>query len=97
MSDPSQIDRLDAMLSKLERLGKLLLWALALIISGAVWAATIQDRVTNIEAWKSEASPKLEGHAKAIANIEGRLHGLASQVGKVPGRVAAKLEGNQTP
>lgn len=31
----------------------------------------------------------------ATANIEGRLHGIASQVGKIPGRVAEKLAQEQ--
>ena len=32
-----------------------------------------------------------------IAEIKGKLHGIASQVGKVPGRVAAKLEEKPVP
>lgn len=91
MSDPSDLDRLDQMLSKLERLGKLLLWALVLIITGAVWAALLQSDVTSLKAEQAEMRPKVQGALNSIANIEGRLHGIASQVGKVPGKVAAKL------
>lgn len=38
----------------------------------------------------------IEGDVKrqgsAISNIEGRLHGIATQIGKVPGRVASKIQ-----
>lgn len=92
MSKPaSDLDRLDLMLSKLEKLGKLLLWALGLIITGAVWAALLQSDVASLKAEQAEIKPKVEMHSQAIANIEGRLHGISSQVGKMPGKVTAKL------
>ncbi len=89
MSKP--LDRMDAMMTKLERVAKLMLWALGLIISGAVWAALLQSDVNTLKAATADMKPKVDGHSQAIANIEGRLHGIASQVGKVPSRVAAKL------
>jgi len=92
MSAPSDLDRLDQMLSKLEKLGHLLLWALGLIITWAVWAALLQSDVTSLKAEQAEMKPEIKGHTQAIANIEGRLHGIASQEGKVPGKVAAKLQ-----
>ena len=79
------------MLNKLQLLGKMLIWALALIISGAVWAALLQSDVTSLKAEHAEMKPKVESALSSIANIEGRLHGIASQVGKMPGKVAAKL------
>lgn len=38
----------------------------------------------------------VKAQGKSISEIEGRLHGIASQVGKVPGRVAARLENDNT-
>ncbi len=92
MSAHSDLDRLDQMLSKLEKLGKLLLWVLGLIITWAVWAALLQSDVMSLKAEQAEMKPEIKGHTQAIANIEGRLHGIASQVMKVPDKVAAKLQ-----
>lgn len=91
-AEPDTITRLDSMLGKLERLGKLMRSALVLIITGAIWAATMQNDLASVKAEQREIRPKVESHAQAIANIEGRLHGIASQVGRVPGRVAEKLQ-----
>lgn len=91
-TDIDTLDRIDAMLGKLERLGKLMLAALALIISGAIWAATMQSDLAAVKAEQREIRPKVETALNSIANIEGRLHGIASQVGRVPGRVAEKLQ-----
>ena len=44
-----------------------------------------EHRLTNLESHRDEAS-------KEISEIKGRLHGIASQVGKVPGRVAAAVK-----
>ena len=90
-TDIDTLDRIDAMLSKLEHLGKVMLSVLVLIITGAIWAATMQSDVAALKSEQRAMRPRVDAHDKAIANIEGRLHGIASQVGKVPGKVAAKL------
>lgn len=91
MSHDETITHIETMLTKLEKLGRLLVWALGLIISGAVWASTMQMRIASVESWKDKTDPKVEEHSSKLASIEGRLHGIASQVGKVPSRVAAKI------
>lgn len=35
---------------------------------------------------------KLDEHTKDISEIKGKLHGIASQVGRVPGKVANALK-----
>lgn len=97
MSKPADnLDRMDAALTKLEKLGKLLVWALVLIIAGALWAARLEWRVSDTAAQvvdiNTSLKPQVKEHGEKLANIEGRLHGIASQVGKVPARVAAKLQ-----
>jgi cell division protein FtsL len=95
MSEDS-LSRIDLILSRLERLAKLLLAALMIIVSGAIWAATMELRLRSVESEQSHMSPKVEAHGQQISNLEGRLHGIASQLGKVPGKVAAKMsEGEQ--
>jgi hypothetical protein len=95
MSEDS-LSRIDLILSRLERLAKLLLAALMIIVSGAIWAATMELRLRSVEAEQSRISPDVKAHGEQISNIEGRLHGIASQLGKVPGKVAAKMsEGEQ--
>ena len=93
---PDIIDRLEAVLTKQEKLGKVLIASLALIISGALWAARLEWRVADTAAQvvdiNTSLKPQVKEHGEKLANIEGRLHGVASQVGKVPSRVAAKLQ-----
>lgn len=36
---------------------------------------------------------ELSQHGKEIAEIKGKLHGIASQVGKMPARVAQQIKG----
>lgn len=38
---------------------------------------------------------KLDEHTKDISEIKGKLHGIASQVGRVPGRVVEKISTQQ--
>jgi len=87
-----QLTRADDLLSRLERLGKLLLTILMVTVSGAVWAATIEIRLRSMESEQSQMVPEIKTHGQQISNIEGRLHGIASQVGKMPGKVAAKIQ-----
>jgi hypothetical protein len=95
MSD-DQLSHIDLLLSRLERLGKLLATTLIVIVTGAIWAATMELRLRSVESEQSHMSPKVEAHGQQISNLEGRLHGIASQLGKVPGKVAAKMsEGEQ--
>lgn len=93
---PDIIDRLEAVLTKQEKLGKVLIASLVLILSGALWAARLEWRVADTAAQvvdiKTDLEPQVKQHGEQLANIEGRLHGVASQVGKVPSRVAAKLQ-----
>lgn len=86
------LSRIDLILSRLERLGKLLLTTLMIIVSGAIWAATMELRLRSVESEQGHLSPKVEAHGQQISNLEGRLHGIASQLGKVPGKVAAKMQ-----
>lgn len=41
-----------------------------------------------------EIKPRLDAHEKAISTIEGRLHGIATQVGKLPNKVANSMKDN---
>ena len=82
----------DTVISRLEKLGKLLITALVLIMSGAVWAARIEWRLGEAEHVGFQLKPRVEQHDRQISTIEGRLHGIASQIGRVPGKLAAKLQ-----
>lgn len=44
-----------------------------------------EKRINSLEESQNDAS-------KEISEIKGRLHGIASQVGKVPGKVAAAVK-----
>lgn len=41
-----------------------------------------------------EMKPRLDAHEKAISTIEGRLHGIAAQVGKLPNKMATSIKEN---
>jgi hypothetical protein len=52
------------------------------------------ETVVNMHDRRLDAAEgKIDDHAKDIAEIKGKLHGIASQVGKVPGRVAERIQG----
>ena len=38
---------------------------------------------------------EISQHGKEIAEIKGKLHGIASQMGKMPSRVAQQLKGSE--
>ena len=82
----------DIVISRLEKLGKMLIAALMLIMSGAIWAARIEWRLGETESVGFNLKPRVEQHDRQISTIEGRLHGIASQIGRVPGKVATKLQ-----
>jgi len=92
MSLDAAIDALNAQAAQMERLAKMLLTALVLILTGALWAARLEWKAAATADEVAELKPQVQVHGQQLANIEGRLHGIASQVGKVPSRVAAKLQ-----
>lgn len=51
-------------------------------------------RVNEHEKKLTHHNDQIEVLRDSVADLKARVHGVASQVGKVPGRVAAKLEGN---
>lgn len=62
---------------------------------------TVGDLKGSIITTINEHSKKLDHHddkldqlSTDVTDLKARIHGIASQVGKVPGRVAAKLEDN---
>lgn len=78
-----------------------------LIIIGVVTCAlTVAVQVVNFGELKGKIQTVIQMHEqrlhnaeqevrslqKDVSNIEGRLHGIASQVGKVPAQVAEKLK-----
>jgi len=51
-------------------------------------------RVNQHETQLGHHGEQIEVLRENVADLKARVHGVASQVGKVPGRVAAKLESN---
>lgn len=71
---------------------------LAIILGIGSMKGEYQEKVAHLEASininqarNDEQDRDIRKLAAATANIEGRLHGIASQVGKLPGKIAAKL------
>lgn len=72
-----KLDTVDKMLTKVERLIKMLFWCIGLILSGAFWAAKIEMRLNDIVDWKAGAAADIKDHARALENIKGRM-GIAA-------------------
>lgn len=92
----SDIERLfvaaDRAAARAERLLKIVMAVLGLVVSGTLWGARLEWITKDHERRIMSAEGDVKGLNHAVSNIEGRLHGLASQVGKMPAKVAAKLE-----
>lgn len=73
----NELAKFDKMLSKVDRLIKMLLWCIGLIISGAVWASKIEMRLNDLADWKAGASADIKEHARSLENIKGRM-GIAA-------------------
>lgn len=85
------MDRIDSLIARLERLGKLLLWALTLILTGAVWATRQEVMLNDHDRRLREVETSSSALSADVSEIKGRLHGIASQVGRVPGKVAERI------
>lgn len=81
------LERMNQILARLERVWKLCLGIATAVVAVVLWGARLEWRVSEAHA----IIPTVQQHGQQIATLEGRLHGIASQVGKVPGKVAAKL------
>lgn len=84
-------NRIDSLIARLERLGKLLLWALLLIITGAVWATRQEMVINDHDRRLREVETVTASNSTDVSEIKGRLHGIASQVGRVPGKVVERM------
>lgn len=87
--------RIDTAAARMERLWSILRWIATLIIAGVLWGARLEWRSSATADDVSAMKPVVSEHGQKLANIEGRLHGIASQVGKVPSKVAARLNGEE--
>ncbi len=65
--------RLDSAASRYERLGKILLACLTLIVTGAVWAARLEMKVSENSADISGMKPAVDDLKTAVATIKGHL------------------------
>lgn len=55
------------------------------------------SRLTNHERRIADTEGDVKALKSNVSSIESRLHGIASQVGKVPAKVAAKLSDTEPP
>lgn len=73
----TELELLNAALSKAQSIGQLLRWCLGLILAGAIWAARMELRQNDLIEWKASATTDIKDHAKALENIKGRM-GIAA-------------------
>lgn len=57
--------------------------------------AHLEVQININQARNDEQDRDIRKLSDATANIEGRLHGIASQMGKLPGEVARKINSDQ--
>ena len=88
MSDRNQ-NRLLTILGIITAAGTVLIQVLSL----GELKGQVQTVISQHGATLSQHSSSISKHGEEIAEIKGKLHGIASQVGRMPGKVAAKLNG----
>lgn len=73
----TELELLNAALSKAQTIGQLLRWCLGLILAGAIWGARMELRQADLIEWRTVATADIKDHAKALENIKGRM-GIAA-------------------
>lgn len=82
---------LDTLITRLEKLAGLGKWIISLIIAFVVWAARLEFASTDHGKRLDGVEVDTKRNSNNISEIQGRLHGTASQLGKLPGKVATAL------
>lgn len=82
---------LDTLITRLEKLAGLGKWLISLIIAFVVWAARLEFATTDNSKRLDGVEIDTKRNSNNISEIQGRLHGIASQLGKLPGKVATAL------
>lgn len=76
MSAEEIINHMDAHMARLERLTKLLLAIMLMVIAGAVWAARMEWRVGEAADAVKELGPLVRSHETSIAVLRNQLGGF---------------------
>ena len=82
---------LDTLITLLEELAGVGKWMISLIIAFVVWAARLEFASTDHGKRLDGVEVDTKRNSNNISEIQGRLHGIASQLGKLPGKVATAL------
>lgn len=82
---------LDTLITRLEKLAGLGKWIISLIIAFVAWAARLEFASTDHGKRLDGVEIDTKRNSNNISEIQGRLHGTASQLGKLPGKVATAL------
>jgi hypothetical protein len=77
---------------KMEKLLVIQRWIISLTAAAVLWGARLEWSNKDHEQRLNEVEADNKQDAKNISEIQGRLHGIASQLGKLPGQVAAKVK-----
>lgn len=88
---PDAIDQLDAKLAKLDRLYRMQLGIILLTASAVLWGGRLEWSKADHEARIHAVETDTRGLREDMIEVKTRIHGVATQVGRVPGKVAAKL------
>lgn len=91
---PKLIEEMEQMLQRTERVRKLWMAVVTVTVGAVLWGARLEFASEDHGRRINGLEVDVKANGKNISEIQGRLHGIASQVGKVPGRVAGKLEDN---
>lgn len=73
----SELDLVNSMLVRVERIWKIAFACLITILTGAIWAARLQYQVSDLADWKAGAAADIKEHARSLENIKGRM-GIAA-------------------
>ena len=89
---PDTLDQINAILARSERMLQAQRWIIVLTASAVLWGAKLEctkadheKRITNVETDTQHI------HDDMI-EVKTRIHGVASQIGKMPGKVASTIK-----
>lgn len=86
---------IETVINRLERLMNMQKWIIGLTAAAVLWGARLEFASTDHGKRLDSVEPETKRNSNNISEIQGRLHGLASQMGKLPGKVATALRPQQ--
>lgn len=84
-------EKFEKTIGRLEKLVQAQRWIIGLTAAAVLWGARLEYASTDHGKRLDAMEPQLRANSTSIAQIEGRLHGISTLIGRVPEKVVAKI------